>query len=788
MPNWKKLVVSGSDAHLNSLNVATSVTSSFFKGDGSALTNITASYFAEGLVTASSASDTITFTKDNGDTFDVSIISASYALTASHGQNLTVSGSIAGADYIDFSTTGSVPYNEGRLFYDNENGALAFYNEEAEITLQIGQEFYKRVFNNTGGVISNGTPVRISGSQGDVPYIWPAFSSNIYSGSYDPQINRIIGLATHDIGINEVGYVTEFGIVRGIDTTAFAAGDQLFLQTGSAGFRNTPPPFPYDIVPVGEVIRSQANGFIEVRTSEPITHKNISGVNNIETQVISDESVTIQRGTPVHVVSEGDGPIPRVKIAKANDSNLMPATFVVEDEIPSGSQGTAVSIGYIYDVDTSAFAVGDVIYVASNGGYTNQKPTGSDLIQNLGVVLKISATEGSGFVYGAGRSNDVPNIPENYLWIGNANGVATPVSTGSLSGSFLLNTTDTFTGDLTVTGKVTAQEFHTEFISSSIIYQSGSTKFGDTSDDVHQFTGSLSIQSGSISLKDDYSNIVIGEGASAETPTQLNTTLNVVIGGNAGNPDDLSISKTGNVIIGDSAKMPRGGANVLIGRNVMSNSGTGLASSNVAIGAYAMQFQNGANENVAIGYTAGATLTSGDQNILIGYSADPSAGTDSNSIVIGHTATGKGSNTTVIGKSGATTHTYLEGLITGSSLEIGGDITGSNALFNGTVNATGDVVAYYSSDERFKDNIVEIENAVEKVESIRGVEFDWNDKQDTYTGHDIGVIAQEVEAILPEIVATRDNGYKAVKYEKLTALLLTAVKELSERVKTLEGK
>lgn len=59
--------------------------------------------------------------------------------------------------------------------------------------------------------------------------------------------------------------------------------------------------------------------------------------------------------------------------------------------------------------------------------------------------------------------------------------------------SYLLNTTDTLTGDLTVTGKVTAQEFHTEYVSSSIVFQSGSTKFGDTSDDVHQFTGSLTV-------------------------------------------------------------------------------------------------------------------------------------------------------------------------------------------------------------------------------------------------------------------------------------------------------
>ena len=104
----------------------------------------------------------------------------------------------------------------------------------------------------------------------------------------------------------------------------------------------------------------------------------------------------------------------------------------------------------------------------------------------------------------------------------------------------------------------------------------------------------------------------------------------------------------------------------------------------------------------------------------------------------------------------------------------------------GNIKATGDVVADCSSDERLKDNINIINNPIDKIKKIKGVEFDWNDKQSTYKGHDIGVIAQDIEKVLPELVNTRDNGYKAVKYDKLTALLIEAVKQQQEQIEKLE--
>ena len=106
-----------------------------------------------------------------------------------------------------------------------------------------------------------------------------------------------------------------------------------------------------------------------------------------------------------------------------------------------------------------------------------------------------------------------------------------------------------------------------------------------------------------------------------------------------------------------------------------------------------------------------------------------------------------------------------------------------------TLNVGEDVVAYASSDERYKDNVTPIENPNEKLKQIGGYTFDWNDNHEVFKGqHDVGVIAQEIEKVLPEIVETRESGYKAVKYEKIVALLIESNKELLKRIEDLESK
>ena len=122
-----------------------------------------------------------------------------------------------------------------------------------------------------------------------------------------------------------------------------------------------------------------------------------------------------------------------------------------------------------------------------------------------------------------------------------------------------------------------------------------------------------------------------------------------------------------------------------------------------------------------------------------------------------------------------------------NGLAMSGAYTG-NFTLTGAFTATGDITAFGTSDERLKTNISVIDNALDKINKISGYTFNWNElaEDKDQTLREAGVLAQEVEEVLPEVTITREDGYKAVRYEKLVPLLIEAIKELSEKVERLE--
>jgi len=132
----------------------------------------------------------------------------------------------------------------------------------------------------------------------------------------------------------------------------------------------------------------------------------------------------------------------------------------------------------------------------------------------------------------------------------------------------------------------------------------------------------------------------------------------------------------------------------------------------------------------------------------------------------------------------------------GVHIKNGGLGVGTDAgTTDGQIRATDDITAFYSSDVALKENIHNIESPMDKVQQLNGVLFDWkedyiknNGGEDGYFVRktDVGVIAQDVEKVLPEVVGTRPNGVKAVKYDRLCALLIECVKDLQSQVNDLK--
>ena len=114
----------------------------------------------------------------------------------------------------------------------------------------------------------------------------------------------------------------------------------------------------------------------------------------------------------------------------------------------------------------------------------------------------------------------------------------------------------------------------------------------------------------------------------------------------------------------------------------------------------------------------------------------------------------------------------------------------ANVQATGNLLVGGNITAYYSSDINLKDDIRPIESALFKVKQLSGITFTWNEKAEKVEkekGRDVGLIAQEVQKVLPEIVQTRPNGTLAIQYDKVVPLLVEAIKEQQNQIEELKG-
>jgi hypothetical protein len=323
-----------------------------------------------------------------------------------------------------------------------------------------------------------------------------------------------------------------------------------------------------------------------------------------------------------------------------------------------------------------------------------------------------------------------------------------------------------------------------------------------------------------------YDNVFLGYNAGM---SNIGTTYsdqgsnNVYIGVNSGKVATLGV---GNTYVGANS----GAATTSAIRNTFLGSGAGASSLNVSdntfVGNYAGNGNSTGNSNVCIGYSAGSGLSTGSYNVVIGNEAGQYIAYAEHNVIVGLLAGRyiRDQKNTVIGNYAGYNLRYSTGNVllgyqsgynetgnnrlyienSSSSVPlIGGDFSTDRVGINrmpttytlevgGTIWANGATISNGSttwSDARYKTDIRPLENALSSVMKIAGVTYNWKNSDfpalNFPEGEQIGVIAQEVEKVLPQVVFTGPDGYKSVSYEKLTPLLIEAVKEQQKEIDEL---
>lgn len=203
---------------------------------------------------------------------------------------------------------------------------------------------------------------------------------------------------------------------------------------------------------------------------------------------------------------------------------------------------------------------------------------------------------------------------------------------------------------------------------------------------------------------------------------------------------------------------------------------------NVCIG-YRSGYNSASNYNTLAGYQSGYSQTTGGGNTFIGYESGYSNQTGSSNIFIGYKSGyyETDSNKLYIENSDTSTYPLIYGDFSNGTVSINTKYTGTEYKFY--VNGSGYTNSYHltTSDGRLKKNVISIKKAIKKIMKLHGVTYEWvHEKFPKYKfarGRQIGLIAQQVEKILPEVITTDKNGIKGITYGKLIVIATEAIKE-----------
>ena len=491
----------------------------------------------------------------------------------------------------------------------------------------------------------------------------------------------------------------------------------------------------------------------------------------------------------------------------------------------------------------SSYTVGDLLYASTTTALSKlaDVATGNALISGgVGVAPSYGkiglTTHVDGTLPVANGGTGAASLTANNVLLGNGTSAVQAVAPGA-NGNVLVSNGTTWqaqtlgvisggTGATALTANnvilgngTSAVQFVAPGTNGNVLVSNGTTWQSQAStaflsgqtDSVSPFETSFGYQAGNVNTGTE--NVFIGfqSGIANTTGTKNTAVGSYSYAGTIGNRNaafgSLAMSSLtsgeDNVAVGDGTmlSMTTGYSNTCIGSGTLA-SATG--NNSTAVGYYALNKVTSALNNTAVGSSAGARVTTGAGNVLLGSTAGSFINTGSGNVVIGDQAASTGVNNLTTGASNTLigTNVVPSGATVGFELTIGSGLTGKGTQTafiggtNGAYNAKNVTTWETTSDQRIKKNITPFNQGLEVLSQIQVKNFEYRTKEEITelspsvaverSGVQIGIIAQELQQVLPQCVTQNSTGVLSVNTDSLVWYLINAVKQLSAEVEQLK--
>jgi hypothetical protein len=760
-------------------------------------------------------------------------------------QNSTVvlddNGNLSNVNSVGFDTTpATVPAVVGTMSWDDGDGVTSTLLKGGNVTLQNGTQEYARVFNDSGATLTIGQAVYISGAQGNRVAVKLA-RANLESTSFGT-----IGLVAETIANGAEGFIIVSGALYKLNTTGLTAGATVYLSPTTAGaITTTKPQAPNQLVVLGWVERvSSTVGSIYVKID-----------NGYELDELHDVQINSPQSGNLLIYDATTTPIGVWKNANITAGTGVSVTngagsiTVANTGVTSAVAGTGISVsGATGAVTVTNTAPDQVVSLTGAGATTITGTYPSFTVSSVNTTYNLATSTTLGLIELA--SDTVQTTAPNAVTSTASRSYGLQVNS---AGQGVINVpwTDTTYGlaTTTVPGLIELGSDTVQTVAAEAVSATASRTYALQLNAAGQAVVNVPWTAGGTGTVTSVSALTLGTTGTDLSSTVANSTTTPVI---TLNVPTASATNRGALSSADwttfNNKYSTGGALGTPSSGTLTNctglpvggiSATGTPSSTT--------FLRGDGSWATVSGGSGTVTSVGGTGTVNGITLTGTV-TSSGNLTLGGTLSGVSLSTQVTGTlpianggTGETTRQAamdaLAGAVTsGQYLRGNGtdvvmsaiqaadvptlnqNTTGSAATFTSTtqnsqfnsvgvgtagsgtageIRATNNITAFFSSDRNLKENIKDVDNALEIVCSIGSKTFDWTDEyikqhggDDGYfvTKQSFGVIAQDVKEVFPQAVRTREDGTLAVDYEKLAVLSFGAIKELVNRIEKLEGK